>query len=674
MNTIAILKGRYQIIKELRSGAIGRTYVATDRNLPSHPKRLVKQLDFSSYDYQSLSEVGHLFEKEAKTLEKLGEHSQIPQLFAYFEEDKNFYIVQEFIPGKSLDSELVPGKPLSEKQVINLLIEVLEILAFVHQNQVIHRNIKPQNLIRRQSDSKLVLLSLEGVKEIGTQFGNLKIGTPGYMPKEQYEGNPKICSDIYAVGMIGIQACTGQLPKDLPRTSQGVVWRKYAQVSSELAEVIDKMVRESWQERYQFVQEVLDDLKKVRLLEINSALVHNPNYNFIFPDYLTRIISRKGIKITATIAALAAVSAAYVAYNFGKSAAVEGSDAQVIKQGEINLAQREYEECFKQAKIIIKGSNYYSKAQDLVKRCDDGVNWKNVATQSFKEHSEKVWDVAFSPDKKTFASSSRDQTIKLWSWPSMKLINSLEKGHSHSVLSINFGPDGRLLASGGADTKVNLWKPRSMEVVYTKWHGRWVWAVAISPDGKLLASGSEDKTIKVWDLQSGRQWLDYQLPGGNHAHSSIIYAIAFTPDSKSLISASADKTIKIWDLVNRKPPRILTGHSDAVRAIAISPDGQTLVSGSWDKTIKVWDLKQGTVIRTLKGHSGQVLSVSISPDGKTLATSSADGTIKVWDLPTGKLLNTLTGHSGEVLSVAFSPDGKALASGGTDKTVRIWQR
>lgn len=671
MNRDIVLKGRYRIIKELRSGAFGKTYVATDKDLPSHSKCLVKQLDFSSYDFQSIKEIGHLFEKEAKTLEKLGEHPQIPQLFAYFEHNRRFYIVQEFIQGDSLASEFLQEQILAENQVISLLIEVLEIVVFVHQNNVIHRNIKPDNLIRRQSDGKLVLLDLEGMKEIGAQFGNQRIGTPGYLPREQYEGNPKLCSDIYAVGMIGIQACTGKSPTQLLKNNQRVDWRKDAQVSPKLVAVIDKMIREDWQERYQSAQEVLDELKKIRRADlIPTSTVPHP----AFPTYLKKVGLLKGIGIAAILAFVTGISAIYIAYNLGKLEATEGSDLQLLKKGETNLSQRNYEECLKQTKIIHQNSSYYSKAQDVLQKCNDGVNWKNVEVQTFKEHSDKVWDVAFSPDKKTFASSSRDQTIKIWNWPEMKVMDSLEKGHTHSVLSIAFSPDGRLLASGGADMKVNLWKPRTMEVVYTKWHGKWVWAVAISPDGKTIASGSEDKSIKLWNLETGAQWPDYKLPGSNSAHSSIVYALAFSPDGKTLVSGSADKTIKIWDLVNRKPPHTLKGHTDAVRAIALSPDGQTLVSGSWDKTIKVWNLKKEQVINTLQGHSDRVTCVAISPDGKTLASGSVDQTIKIWNLQSGKLLNTLTGHSGEVLSVAFSRDGKALASGGVDKTVKIWQR
>lgn len=670
MNRVEILKERYQLVKELRSKAFGKTYVATDTDLPSHPQCVVKQLDFSSHDFQSLTEARRLFEKEAQTLERLGQHPQIPKLFAYFEENKKFYIVQEFVSGKTLDSEFIKGQPLPENQVINLLTEVLEILVFVHKNNAIHGNIKPDNIVRRHTDGKLVLLDLDAFKALGTQQENHKNGTPGYRPKEQEEGNPQLCSDIYAVGMIGIQACTGKRPYELAKNNQAVSWRKHAKVSSKLADAIDKMVRENWQERYQSAQEALDALKKNRLPDLSSALVYTP----AVPEYIKKFGLGRAAVIAGVVAAGTALSALYVAYSLGKLEATEGTDAQLIKKSEAGLKERNYPECIKNAKIVQPGSYFYSKAQYLAKKCDEGINWQNLDVQTYKEHSDKVWSVAFSPDKKTFASGSRDQTIKIWNWPTMKLVASLEKGHSHSILSLAFTPDGRQLASGGADTRMNLWKPRTSQIIYTRWHAKPVGAVAISPDAKILATGSDDKSIKVFNLENGAQWLDYMLPGTNSAHSSSVYALAFSPDSKTLVTGSADNTMKIWDLVSRKPPQVIKGHSDAVDSLAISPDGQLLVSGSWDKTIKVWNLKTQQEIRTIQGHTGKVTSVAISPDGKTLASGSADQTIKLWDLQTGKLINTLKGHSGEVLAVAFSPDGTAVASGGADKTVKIWLR
>ncbi|NEQ21037.1 MAG: serine/threonine protein kinase, partial [Microcoleus sp. SIO2G3] len=216
-----IIGGRYQIISPLGGGGFGTTFVAEDKHLPGHPQCVVKQLKPKTNDTPSVLQAARrLFEREARVLYQLGNHPQIPRLFAHFEEDQEFYLVQEFIEGHELRQELLVGQPLGEAQVITLLQEILEILAFVHQQDVIHRDIKPSNLIRCKHDGKLVLIDFGAVKQIGTQVINpqgqtsltIAVGSPGYMPSEQLAGKPRFCSDIYAVGILGIQAVTGLHP------------------------------------------------------------------------------------------------------------------------------------------------------------------------------------------------------------------------------------------------------------------------------------------------------------------------------------------------------------------------------------------------------------------------------------------------------------------------------
>jgi serine/threonine protein kinase len=214
-----------------------------------------------------------LFYSEAETLEQLGNHDQIPRLLAYFEEYQEFYLVQEFIVGHSLSSELQPGYNWTESQVSQLLQDVLGILAFVHSYGVIHRDIKPDNLIRRASDSKLVLIDFGAVKQVRTQMATdysqmnatVAIGTPGYMPSEQGSGRPRPSSDIYALGMIGIQALTGLYPTQFQEdsTTGEILWQHRVQVSAGLASIISKMVRYDYRTRYQSANEVLQAIAQL---------------------------------------------------------------------------------------------------------------------------------------------------------------------------------------------------------------------------------------------------------------------------------------------------------------------------------------------------------------------------------------------------------------------------
>jgi serine/threonine protein kinase/Tfp pilus assembly protein PilF len=279
------LGGRYKIISHLGGGGYGQTYLAEDIHLPNHPRCVVKQLKPQTKDSWNLEIASRLFNTEAEVLYKLGSHSQIPRLFAHFEENQEFYLVQEFIEGIDLSQELATQQQMRESQVILLLQEILEVLEFVHQQLVIHRDINPRNIIRRKHDNKLVLIDFGAVKQISTRVFNgqtqggktVAIGTPGYMPIEQVNGNPRFGSDIYAVGIIAVQALTGldpsrhQLPKD-PKTGE-IYWRNRAMVSPEIANIIDQMIISNFQNRYQAASEVLKDIKSVQISQIQPQVI-----------------------------------------------------------------------------------------------------------------------------------------------------------------------------------------------------------------------------------------------------------------------------------------------------------------------------------------------------------------------------------------------------------------
>jgi serine/threonine protein kinase len=275
MNTIIgqTIGGHYKIIKSLGKGGFGETYLAGDTHLPDNPYRVVKKLKPQSTNPDDLEIAQRLFNTEAQTLYKLGTHNQIPQLFAHFEENQEFYLVQEYIEGHDLTKEIKPGKPLDEPQVIEILQEILTVLDFVHQKNVIHRDIKPANLIRRNSDNKIILIDFGAVKQITSQSNyTIPIGTPGYIPSEQLRGQPQLCSDIYAVGIVAIEALTGIQPHQLPTNPDTgeITWRNSVSVTPELANILDKMIRHHFRYRYQSATEVLQDLKSITR-QINSS-------------------------------------------------------------------------------------------------------------------------------------------------------------------------------------------------------------------------------------------------------------------------------------------------------------------------------------------------------------------------------------------------------------------
>jgi serine/threonine protein kinase len=279
LNTI--LRGHYKIIRHLGGGGFGQTYLAEDVDLPKHPICVVKQLKPTSKEPFVLETSKRLFDQEAEILYALGTHDRIPRLLAHFQEEEEFYLVQEFADGNDLTHELGKGIRLPEALAISLIKEILEILVFVHERGVVHRDIKPANLIRRKSDRKIVLIDFGAVKEIGglaiDSQGNtnltIAIGSPGYMPIEQLNGKPRFSSDIYAVGMMGIQAITGAEPRLFPENPETaeLLWRDRLPLgvySAKFLDILDKMVRYDFRQRYQTDSEVLEAIAS--LLSITS--------------------------------------------------------------------------------------------------------------------------------------------------------------------------------------------------------------------------------------------------------------------------------------------------------------------------------------------------------------------------------------------------------------------
>lgn len=261
-----IFHDRYKVIRPLGRGGFGVTYLAQDVSLPGSPLCVIKQLSPKVNSEKILAKACERFEREAKTLSQLGSHSQIPRLLNYFGGEGEFYLVQEYIKGDNLAKEVKLRGALSEGDVRQFLLEILPVLEYVHQHRVIHRDIKPPNIIRCKRDSRLVLIDFGAVKEqfaqvesqtglaVSTQF----VGTVGFAPPEQLALRPSFSSDIYSLGLTCVYLLTGRPPLELdydPTTGE-VSWHEFVQLSDYFNQILTKMVRVNPRDRYQSVREL----------------------------------------------------------------------------------------------------------------------------------------------------------------------------------------------------------------------------------------------------------------------------------------------------------------------------------------------------------------------------------------------------------------------------------
>jgi len=474
-----ILGDRYQIIKYIAEGGFGKTYLAIDTQLPGHDKCVVKQLYPSVDDPKFLQIARRLFKKEAETLHSLGRsHSQIPYLLAYFEAEEKFYLVQQYIEGHTLSKELVPERVWSESQVIELLEDCLNILDFIHAKGVIHRDVKPDNLIRHTADNRLVLVDFGTVKEVISEQSQIlpstvAVGTKGYMPTEQARGKPRIASDIYALGVIAIQAVTGISPLMMEEDNEGeLIWQSQANISPQLVKTISKMTRYHFKDRYQSAQEVLESLKTGNNHEVTipkteavvytptvqlNPLVNQPDFpsseqvqpisNLVIPSQITNNPEIRSSQVsevlevaiednsskTATqtknprknktlvtlgVSLLVGLAATVGMYGFKEQTAkkAKASSEQQVTEFEQMLSQKHYTECYDQV-LKMQSEDSTTKAmsqsqlQGFEARCGLGKAQEHAQSLKYVE----ALAIAKSLPRQTSASAELTTEIDSWS-------------------------------------------------------------------------------------------------------------------------------------------------------------------------------------------------------------------------------------------------------------------
>lgn len=284
------LNGRYQIIEILGHGGFGETFLAEDTYLPSHRRCVIKQLKPSD-DNQKMHQVlqqkfqQERFQREAATLERLGEvNNQIPKLYAYFAENEQFYLVQEWIQGPTLTDIVAATGKMSEVDVKDILASLLSVLDRVHSAGIIHRDIKPDNIILRNSNNEPVLIDFGAVKETvatvinsqGKTDRSIIVGTPGFMAPEQAAGRPIYASDLYSLGLTAIYMLTGKHPQELNLDSETgeVLWHEYAEdKSKDLIAILDRSIAYHPRDRYTTAQKMLEALQEISSISTKAHVI-----------------------------------------------------------------------------------------------------------------------------------------------------------------------------------------------------------------------------------------------------------------------------------------------------------------------------------------------------------------------------------------------------------------
>ena len=529
-----------------------------------------------------------LFKREYDVLLELSRQNVtgVPRADAYFQystrEGKILHcLVMEKVEGINLEQWLKQYDSLSQKRALKWLREITLILDKIHQQNWLHRDIKPPNIMLRNS-GELVLIDFGTARE-ETQTYHQKvkgqqvtgITSAGYTPNEQQHGQAVIQSDFHALGRTFVHLLTGKHPLEIYDAVNDVLaWREETEnIHPLLLDFIDELMGRLPRNRPANARVILQRLDEIER-QLKSPTI-TPNKPSPPPPNPQPVVTQKQPPVMPKINPSPPVS---------PLAVPQKTPVQPVKKN--NLRNR---------MIAIGG----------VLLLGIGI------TQGYGYLKYEIFPA--SPQ------------LLISDLSSLRFLDKTLTGHSDWVLSVVYSPDGRYLASGSGDNTIKIWEVATGKQLRTlTGHSGGVFLVVYSPDGRYLASGSSDNTIKIWEVATGKQLRT--LTG----HSSPVLSVIYSPDSRYLASGNGDKTIKIWEVATGKQLRTLTGHSGSVWSVIYSPDGRYLASGNGDKTIKIWEVATGKQLRTLAGHSNVVWSVVYSPDGRYLASGSWDNTIKIW--------------------------------------------
>ncbi|MEH2079736.1 MAG: protein kinase [Nostoc sp.] len=564
--------GRYIIERKLGEGGVGITYLAKNRRGELRViKTLREQILNDPRWIPHQDKLRHDFRDEALRL-ALCRHPHIVQVENVFDEENLPCMAMEYIEGEDLGKLITEKGALPEAEALLYIRQIGDALTVVHEKGLLHRDLKPNNIMMRAGKPEAVLIDFGLARQFiaGAVLQHTESFTPGYAPPEQYVPHAERGEyiDVYALAATLYALLTGQLPMPVPARLQNFTLKPPKDLNSSVSDRINEAIMKGMALNYRFrPQSVQEWLDLLGIFTDNTIKLWNLATGSEF-----RTLSGHSDPVYSV-----AIS----------------NDGQMLASG-----------C-----------------------SDDTIKLWNLATGSeFRTLSGHFWmvtSVAISNDGQILASGSWDCTIKLWNLATGSEIRTLSD-HSWVVTSVAISNDGQMLASGSWDKTIKLWNVATgLEIRTLSGHSESVYSVAISSDGQILASGSDDKTIKLWNVATGREIRT--LSG----HSDSVDSVAISSDGQILASGSWDKTIKLWNVATGREIRTLSGHSESVYSVAISSDGQILASGSWDKTIKLWEVATGKEICTLSLFDS-VRSVAFSPDGSCLAAGDNSENIKIW--------------------------------------------
>ncbi len=720
--------GRYAQMAEYGRGGMGRILLVHDQHLRRDIalKELLPAEGPEGSSSQALP-VSHVerFLQEARITGQLEHPSIVPVYELGHRRDGTLYYTMKLVRGKTLAEAVEEADSLEERlALLPHFADLCQAIAYAHSRGVIHRDIKPGNVMVGEFGETVVLdwglakskneqdVHADGLaktlrvitdgdeEEVAKSAYGDALGTPAYMSPEQAEGKLDEMderADVYSLGAVLYELLTGHAPFE-GGTMYSALWRVMTEAPPpihslepaappELAAICRRAMQRDRAARYESAKALADEVQRFE----SGALVHS--YEYKLGDLFRRFIRKhKAMLATAAIAACVLLIGGVVSYlrvvhERDRAVAAHGKELQA------RLDEQRAREEEHRARQLVERESYSSSVLLAQKHAEDGFydlalqalwraptnlrNWEwgyvlascNQDLFTFTGHEDRVVDLAASPDGTLFVTASWDNTARVWDIQKGLEVVTLA-GHEDGLTSVEFSPDAARIVTASFDGTARVWDARTgAELAVLTDHAGAVNCASFSPDGARIVTASPDKTAKVWDAKTGAVLAT--LTG----HENNVGSACFSSRGTRILTASWRGTAKMWDASSYRMLTSLARPAVNCYEATFSPDGTRILTtflDERDNTVRVWHARTGIGLFSLLGHSDRVLHTAFSPNGARIVTASSDKTAKVWDAQTGALIATLAGHEAAVVDVVFSPDGARVVTASRDRTAKVW--